>query len=645
MKNDTFKVLLIEDSLADARLINEMISDVRGINVRLEHALRLSSGIERLKRDSFDVVLLDLGLPDSFGLETLNTLLKEELDIPVVVMTGLDDEDTGIKAVQMGAQDFLVKLQIEGNLIVRSLRYAIERARFEKTLGESEARYHSLYKNNNSIILLIDPESGRIVDSNEAACRFYGYSSSEIRGKSLSDISRGESNVGWLHQAENNKHVLSRHCLSDGSIRDVEIYNGELNEKGQSLIYSIIHDVTEKRQAEDALRKTNLFLEAILNNTNMLLAYVDNLFNFIQVNRAFAALVNMDPDELKGLNYFNILPDSGMRDVFIETLRTKKPYYRYAHPYRHNNSGDENYWDCSLTPVMNDFGGTDGLVLSLSNVTTRVNAEKAVKESEEKFRTLFNTLAHGIVHIDSEGKLIWANPAAEKILGFSCEELQGKSLQDMSWDMIDEDFEKCPVDFYPFIRTLKTGNPVKNQVLGFFNSREEDYRWVNVHTLPQFASGSEQPSSVYISFEDITAIKQAQSELLESERFLYTFFRHNPSPVVLSNLTDHRILDVNDAFEEFTGLNKDKVLGRRISDVGFVKLQENSSYGFEGQNGQGVKGLEVSFTRPDSKTNIGLSSSISIEMNSEPCLLTVITEITDRKKTEEQLKRYMEELQ
>ncbi|HEX2961028.1 MAG: response regulator [Ignavibacteria bacterium] len=129
MNESQITILLVEDNLGDVHLINELIHDAGVMDIKVDQAFRLSTGIQRLSKGGVDLVLLDLGLPDSMGLDTLKKILPEAKGTPVVVLTGLEDEETGIKAVQAGAQDYLVKYQLDPVLFMRSIRFAIERKR------------------------------------------------------------------------------------------------------------------------------------------------------------------------------------------------------------------------------------------------------------------------------------------------------------------------------------------------------------------------------------------------------------------------------------------------------------------------------------------------------------------------------------
>lgn len=134
MGEKQYKILLIEDNPGDSRLIQEALREVSGVDIELVKAELLATGLEILAEDDIEVVLLDLTLPDSMGLETLDQVRLYAPEAPVVVLTGLDDEDMALKAVQAGAQDYLVKGQVDGTSLVRAIRYAVERHRVQSTL-------------------------------------------------------------------------------------------------------------------------------------------------------------------------------------------------------------------------------------------------------------------------------------------------------------------------------------------------------------------------------------------------------------------------------------------------------------------------------------------------------------------------------
>lgn len=140
------QILLIEDNEDDAILIREMLAEKKDLGIELEWVDRLSRGLTELVSGKIDLVLLDLSLPDSRGLETLYKVQGQTPDVPIVVLTGLDDEAMANQAVRRGAQDYLVKGRLDSYLLVRAARYAVERKQAERALRESEAKLRQSQK-------------------------------------------------------------------------------------------------------------------------------------------------------------------------------------------------------------------------------------------------------------------------------------------------------------------------------------------------------------------------------------------------------------------------------------------------------------------------------------------------------------------
>lgn len=136
MSVETLSVLLIEDNNGDARLIREMLITHAEWEVQWTHVLTLREGLDALDLDFYDTILLDLGLPDSNGIETLRQVNERAPNTAILVLTGFSDQKLGVQAVANGAQDYLVKGEIDGRLLVRGIRYAIERTRVEYAMRQ-----------------------------------------------------------------------------------------------------------------------------------------------------------------------------------------------------------------------------------------------------------------------------------------------------------------------------------------------------------------------------------------------------------------------------------------------------------------------------------------------------------------------------
>jgi len=175
------KVLLVEDNPGDAELLKYLLNEA-GVQFEIVTVARLSTAIAEINADSFDVILLDLGLPDSYGLDTLITLLEIEPAAPVIVLTGLADEAVGTEAVKSGAQDYLIKGQIDKNLLARSIRHSIERKRSAEAI-KAAAREWSASFDAMADGVSIHSLDHTILNANQSLYQLLGKSADEVIGK------------------------------------------------------------------------------------------------------------------------------------------------------------------------------------------------------------------------------------------------------------------------------------------------------------------------------------------------------------------------------------------------------------------------------------------------------------------------------
>ncbi len=143
----------------------------------------------------------------------------------------------------------------------------------------------------------------------------------------------------------------------------------------------------------------------------------------------------------------------------------------------------------------------------------RKRAEEALRESEEKYRTLFDTMVQGVVYQDERGVIISANPAAERILGLSVHQLQGLTSTDPRWRTIREDGSDVPGEEHPGMVALRTGREVHNVIMGVLHQETQDRVWISINAVPQFRPGDNRPYQNYVTFDNITERKQAEAAL------------------------------------------------------------------------------------------------------------------------------------
>src|SRR6185369_8489147 len=190
MSQERLKILLIEHDPGFTRTVGEMLGQARELTAEISSAPDLHAGFLVLNRNNnFDVVVLDVSVPDGAGLANISLLKAEAPRMPIIAAGDADSETVAVEAVQAGAQDYLVKSQLTPGWLERSIRYAIERHRTDMALLAAEEKYHSIFDHLVEGIFQTTPD-GRYMMANAALVRIYGYTSPEDLMQSVTDIGR-----------------------------------------------------------------------------------------------------------------------------------------------------------------------------------------------------------------------------------------------------------------------------------------------------------------------------------------------------------------------------------------------------------------------------------------------------------------------
>ncbi len=325
MHDGIISILTVEDNPGDARLVHELLGESdRAGQFRIRVVDRLVAATEALRAGGFDVVLLDLSLPDSHGLDTLSAIRAAAPGTPVVVLTGMADEEMALRAVQGGAQDYLVKGRGDGDLIRRALTYAIERNRAEEALRQSEARFRAIFEDT-VIGISVVAADGSLLDANPALHAMLGYELGALREISVRDITHPEDRDGSLRPlaellaGKTDHYALEkRYRRRSGETMWARVNVSLVRGVGQQPLFAValIEDITDRKAAEDRLR----LAAKVLENVSEGIIVTDRNHTIIQVNPAFTELTGYEPEEVIGRKP-SIL-SSGRHDAsFYQDLR------------------------------------------------------------------------------------------------------------------------------------------------------------------------------------------------------------------------------------------------------------------------------------------------------------------------------------
>jgi PAS domain S-box-containing protein/putative nucleotidyltransferase with HDIG domain len=316
-------VLLIEGNPGDARLIQEMLAEGGDARFKLECVDRLSTGLACLVANDIGLVLLDLGLPDSQGFDTFAQAYAQAPRMPIVVLSGVADENLAIKTVQKGAQDYLVKGDLDSYSLLRTMRYAIERKRAEEELHGQAL----IFENIQDSIVVTDLE-GNILRWNPAAERMFGYYKDEVFHKTLSMLTtrfiKGTLRDGrWTGEMS-----FTRKDGTEGVCETTVI--PLCDEHGNvSTVFGVFHDITAYKRSEEELQRSyDKLRDTMIATVNTLASTVEMRDPYTAGHQrrvtilacAMAEEMGLTEEQFDGLRLAGLIHDIGKISVPVEIL-------------------------------------------------------------------------------------------------------------------------------------------------------------------------------------------------------------------------------------------------------------------------------------------------------------------------------------
>ncbi|HMB44603.1 MAG TPA: PAS domain S-box protein [Candidatus Methanoperedens sp.] len=300
---------------------------------------------------------------------------------------------------------------------------------------------------------------------------------------------------------------------------DIEMLQGLASSAAVAIENARMMD--EIRRSEEDKKILSSILDKSLNEIYMFDAQT---LRFTYVNSGACKNLNYSQEALRSMTPLDLKPEfdkESFHKLIEPLMQHEKNKIMFYTSHRRS--------DGSLYPVevhLQLIEKPSKVFLSMiTDITERSRMEKDLKLSEEKYRTLYETMAQGVVYHDSTGEIISVNPAAQKILGLSINHLLGRTSIDPAWKAIHEDGLSFPEKMHPSMVALRTRKKVSDVIMGVFNPREKQYRWIIVNAVPQSRYAQTKPYQVYSTFIDITNIKQAEEEIQAVNMELMTMNR------------------------------------------------------------------------------------------------------------------------
>ncbi len=442
-------LLIIEDNLADAELIRERLLDHPENQTTIEHVTHLQNGISRLEEGGIDCLLLDLGLPDSQGIETVQTARKYCQNIPIIVLTGLDDEDTGIQALHEGAQDYLVKKELSSRSLTRSIRYAQERSRIQKELNDTETRLREqnealqsieeeLRHNNdellrteqtlrestqylenlitfaNAPIVVLDPHL-RITRTNRAFELLSGRTNDTLEGHEIERLfpldKREEIILGMIHQTRGGRPWETTEIPildANGQMKTVIWNSAIIYDPDHKNVLALIaqgQDITERKQAEEALRESEERFRALSETSPIGVGVSSAEGVLLYTNPSYESILGYTRGELLGKKASDLYLNPNDRTSWLQAMEEGRGARNVEIQLKRKDGIP--VW-VSINTAYISYGEDRAVIGTMQDVTDRRRAEAEIS----RLATFPERNPDPIVELDTSAKILYINPSA-----------------------------------------------------------------------------------------------------------------------------------------------------------------------------------------------------------------------------------------
>ena len=509
------RVLLIEDQVSDALLIREALARVSGWRCQLDHVTQLGAGLRRLAAGSFQAVLLDLNLPDSPPAHTLALVRAQEPHLPIVVLTGSEDEQLGLQLIQAGAQDYLVKGQANGPLLARCLRYAIERKQAEAVLRASESRYRALFEGATWGVYQTTP-AGRITLANPALARMLGYGSPQELMAEVTDL------AGQVYAEPRMRAEFVRDLQARGQLEGLEFRarrrDGNMiwvsanalcvrNGDGAVLHHEgTVEDISERKRAEEALRESRANLARAESFSGIMVTHLALDGRWLKVPALLSSLLGYPVPELLRMSIQQVShPDDAQADWRQYQMLLHSDLKAFSSEKRFcTKAGAVLWFSVNTALVLNVHDQPEHFLTYLRDVTQSKHAEEQLRAQA----ALLDLTRDAISVRDLNGRLLYLNKGTEALYGWTA----AQALEPEAAPLL------CS-DSGPTIQTCL------EQALrdGHWSGDLEKFTKAGQKLIVQsrwtlLKNGSGVPQSVLIVETDITERKRIEAQFLRAQR-------------------------------------------------------------------------------------------------------------------------------
>lgn len=510
-----------------------------------------------------------------------------------------------------------------------------------RELAKRGRLFQTIFDANASVMLLIDPVDGAIVDANLAAAAFYGFSQQKLIEMTITEINMvppDQLAIRWRKAAtEEENHFYFPHRLASGEIRDVEVYSTPVSVTGRKLLFSIVHDITEQNRVAAKLSASELRFRRFFDESGSIMLLVDPLDGKITLaNQAAALFYGHSQEELAGtpVSQINQLPAD---QVTLDSNLVADCKVRRFDQCHRLASGEVREVEVYSSPI--DVSGSLMLFSIVHDITDQRKTERRLRDSEEQFRATFEQASLGILNTSFDGRFLRCNKYFAEKLGYTQQELRGLTFQQIT---LPEDLP-ASLELLP---KLATGAIPSAQWEKRYIRKDGSFFWVKLScSLQRDSTGN--PQHLITLVEDVDALKRAEQELRASRaalqaseaRYRHAFqtsesrywaaFEVNPDPSGISRLDNGTYLEINAAFTRVLGYEREEVVGKTSSELQIFADQSDREKLAATLRRDGVcQEIRRRFRKKDGELFWGAISASLLEMDGVPHLFVCVRDLT-----------------
>ena len=516
-----------------------------------------------------------------------------------------------------------------------------DRKQSEQLLRQSEMRYKSLFQDNQLVIIILNPDTGEIIDANQAACNYYGWSHTELCNKNISDIDplpKDETTLKLLDSKGHiSNHLFVKHQLANGEVRDMEVYSGPLMFNESTMLYAIVNDITETKRAEEALRLSERRLDAVFNSVTETIMMLDADGFILTANSTAAKRFGMTVNELVGKNIFKMSsPEAG--SIRTEHIRKMKDT---ALPIRFEDEVGDILYNNIFYPIPEPSGEIEQFIVINRDITESRRAQEALRINEERYELIYNSSRDGIFSLNLDGYFTGANRSFCEELKFNLSHVIGHTFKEVGLPVyICEELDNFKK------QVLETNNSVVFELT--LPVQDGSIRFYELILNP-LHDGKENIIGLGGSLRNITKRKEANLALLETEKRFRYLVKEMPVGVILYG-SESEVIMSNPKALELLGVTKDQFAGNVTLNPDWKMIHEDGSPFYNSEQPveqvyeslRSVHNVVIGISRPDSKKITWLLKNAEILFKEDGSIRNVvcsIIDITERKEKEETLRK------